>query len=95
MMEQRTEQADALREQAIERLKKKRELKAHLLAYVLINGFLVGVWAATGAPFFWPMFPMFGWGIGIVFHTWDTYGRPPTEEQIRREAQAIAGPRAQ
>jgi hypothetical protein len=74
-----------LREGAIARLRKKRELGAHLLAYVLVNGFLVAIWAMTGAGFFWPAFPVFGWGIGLVFHTLDVYRREPSEERIRRE----------
>jgi hypothetical protein len=51
----------------------------------MINGFLVAIWAMTGANFFWPAFPMFGWGIGLIFHAWDTFGSDPTEEQIQRE----------
>jgi hypothetical protein len=74
-----------LREQATVRLRKKSELRAHLLAYVMVNAFLLTIWALTGAGFFWPAFPLVGWGIGVVFHVWDVYQRPFTEEQIRRE----------
>lgn len=83
---------DPLYEQALARLKKKREFWSHLLAFVLVNGFLATVWALTsnGDTFFWPMFPLFGWGIGLVFHAWDAFGSEPTEEQIRREAERIA-----
>jgi 2TM domain len=85
MAEQSDGQAP-LRERALERLKKKSEFRAHLLAYVLVNAFLVVIWAVTGADFFWPVFPIAGWGIGLAFHAWDTYGdREPTEEQVRRE----------
>jgi hypothetical protein len=71
---------------AIESLKKKAEFRVHLLAYVLVNAFLVVIWAVSGRQFFWPVFPIAGWGIGIVFHAWDAY-RPKvlTEEEIRRE----------
>jgi hypothetical protein len=75
-----------LREQAIVRLRKKSEFGAHLLAYLLVNAFLVAIWAVTGAGFFWPAFPLFGWGIGVAFNAWDVYGRKPvSEDQIRRE----------
>lgn len=76
---------DEIRERAIARLKAKGEFKVHLLAYVLVNAFLVAIWAVTGAGFFWPVFPLLGWGIGIVFHAWDVYRGEPSEEQIRRE----------
>jgi 2TM domain len=41
-----TDEGD-LRERAIASLKKKREFPAHLLAYVLVNVFLVAIWAVT------------------------------------------------
>lgn len=79
-----------IREQAVERLKKKRDFKTHVLIYVTVNAFLVVIWAVTGADFFWPIFPILGWGIGIVANAWDVYGRKPiTEEEIRREADRL------
>jgi hypothetical protein len=80
-----------LREEAIVRLRRKRELGAHLLAYVLVNGFLVAIWAVSGAGFFWPVFPVLGWGIGVVFHVWDVYRGEPSEDQIRREITRMHG----
>ena len=58
------------------RLRKKREFGGHLVAYIMVNTLLVVVWGVTGAGFFWPLFPLMGWGIGVVFHAWDTFGRP-------------------
>jgi uncharacterized membrane protein len=89
-MNDRTDQ-ERLRELAVERIEKKREFHAHLLAYVLVNAMLVGIWAATGAGFFWPVFPIMGWGIGLAFHAWDTYRRAePTEAQIEREMRRLS-----
>jgi 2TM domain len=85
------ENEQGLRDQAEESLKKKSEFRAHLLAYVLVNTFLVGIWVATGAGFFWPAFPIGGWGIGLAFHAWDVYAeQPPSEERIRREMDRLA-----
>jgi hypothetical protein len=82
----RTEADQELRERAVERLRKKSEFRAHLLSYVLVNGFLVIIWAITGASFFWPVFPIAGWGIGLAFHAWDVYRTQEySEEQIQRE----------
>jgi hypothetical protein len=78
-----------LRDQAITRLRKRSELRAHLLAYVLVNAFLLMVWAMTGSGFFWPVFPMLAWGIGLVFHAWDIYRPPFSEQQIQREMKRI------
>jgi len=74
-----------LREQATIRLRKKSEFREHLLAYVLCNAFLLMIWALTGTGFFWPAFLLLGWGIGLVFHAWDVYRQPFSEERIRRE----------
>jgi hypothetical protein len=76
-----------LRELTIVRLRKRRELQAHLLAYVLVNLLLNGIWFVTNpGGFYWPMFPMLGWGIGVAFHVWDVYSpEVPSEERIGRE----------
>ena len=82
-----------LRDQAIQSLKKKRDFRTHLLTYVLVNGMLVVIWAVTGADFFWPIFPIVGWGIGVLLNAWDVYGRKPiTEEEIRREQDRLRRP---
>jgi uncharacterized ion transporter superfamily protein YfcC len=83
---------EAVREQAIESLKKKRDFKTHLLMYVLVNAMLVVIWAVTDSGFFWPIFVIGGWGIGVVANAWDVYGRRPiTEDEIRRESDRIRG----
>lgn len=56
----------------------------HALAYVLVNAMLVVSWAVTsqGAPtfdgrsnaYFWPVWPMLGWGVGLAMHGYGAYG---------------------
>src|SRR5215467_12875250 len=77
----------ASRDRAVTQLKKRRDFYGHLLVYVLVNTFLVVIWAVTGAHgFFWPVFPIVGWGIGVVMNAWDVFWRPPiTEHDIQRE----------
>jgi len=84
--EMSTPESEELRERAVKRLKKKSDFRVHLLIYLLFNAFLVVVWAMTGASFFWPIFPIAGWGIGVVANAWDAYSRDmPTESQISQE----------
>lgn len=82
---------DVLRERAIKRLKKRRDFSGHLLVYVLVNTFLVVIWAMTDPDgFFWPVFPIVGWGIGVVMNAWDVYRNDEfDEEQIRREIERL------
>jgi len=77
----------APRDRAVAQLKKRRDFRGHLLVYVLVNTFLVVIWAVIGVHgFFWPVFPIVGWGIGVVMNAWDVYWRPQiTEADIRRE----------
>lgn len=80
-----------LRALAVASLHKKRGFRTHLTAYVLVNGLLIIVWLATaisagdGAWFPWPVFPLFGWGIGLAFHARAAYGSGITEAAIRQE----------
>lgn len=74
-----------LRERAEKRLRARRDLLAHALAYVLVNVFLSALWLLSDWGFFWPIFPIFGWGIGLAFHAWDVYAPEASEEQIRAE----------
>jgi predicted membrane channel-forming protein YqfA (hemolysin III family) len=76
-----------LREAAVQRLKKKRDLFAHLLVYTLFNASFVVIWALTGSHgFFWPVFLIVFWGIGVVMNAYDVYRRDQfSEASIRRE----------
>lgn len=82
-----------LRERAINRLKKRRDLQGHLLVYVLVNTFLVVIWWMTSGTdsFFWPVFPIVGWGIGVVMNIYDVYFADDFgEDDIRREMEHLA-----
>ncbi len=44
----------------------------HLFFYLSVNGLLIMLWLLswqyTGLTFFWPFYPLFGWGFGLGFH---------------------------
>jgi hypothetical protein len=76
------------REAARRRVQTRRDFVSHIAAYVVVNVFLVGVWAFTGAGYFWPAWVIGGWGAGLVLHAWDAFlRRPLTEEDIDAELQ--------
>lgn len=51
------------------------------------------IWlATTPGGFYWPMFPIFGWAIGIMFRALDTYSPAmPAKEKIEREMHPNSG----
>jgi hypothetical protein len=81
------------RDQAMQQLKKRRDFRGHVLIYVLVNAFLVAIWALTSDHgFFWPLFVIGAWGIGLVMNAWDVYWRRDiTEEDIQREVERGSG----
>jgi hypothetical protein len=85
---------EGLREQAIRRVKKRRDLHTHAFAYLIINSLVWGVWAIIGATshtwFPWPLWVTLGWGIGLAFNAWDVYFRRPISEgEIRTEVDRL------
>jgi class 3 adenylate cyclase len=43
-------------------------VRVHATTYALVNLMLIGIWAASGGGYFWPIWPMLGWGIGLGCH---------------------------
>lgn len=72
---------------AIRRIRAKRAFWVHLTVYILVNTFLVFVWATTAGDSFWPVWPMFGWGIGLAAHAATVFLAPMdvSDERIERE----------
>ncbi len=79
------ETSDA-REAAVKRLKAKSDFKRSLIAYVLVNSFLVVIWALGDGGAFWPIWPIAGWGLALALQAWNAYGaKPLSEADIRKE----------
>lgn len=75
-----------VRRAAVTRLEAKREFWGHLFVYFAVNALLVVVWLTTNnGGYFWPIWPMAGWGIGIAVHAFETFRRPIDEAAIKRE----------
>lgn len=85
---------EALREQALQRLKKRRDFKAHLFVYALVNAVVWGIWLVIAANSHswwpWPIFVTLFWGIGLATNAWEVYVRKPiTEEEVQREIEHL------
>lgn len=70
MPEQLTD--EEIRRIATSRVRQKKGFFIHLTVYIAVNVFLVIIWAITsvqaGYTFPWFIFPLVGWGIGLLFH---------------------------
>ena len=86
-----TAESEQLRERAIKRLKKRRDFVGHLIVYTLVNAFVVLIWLlSTPRGFFWPVFPIAGWGIAVVLNAWDVWhGDEFSPAEIDREVQRL------
>jgi hypothetical protein len=74
------------RVQARKRVERKRKFWGDLVAYVVINAFLIGVWVVDGRGYFWPGWVLGGWGVFLMLDVWNVFFRPPvTEDDIERE----------
>jgi hypothetical protein len=46
----------------------------HARSYVLVNVLLIVIWlVTTPGGYFWPFWPLLGWGIGLVAHAMATF----------------------
>ena len=74
---------------------KRAGFKRHLTTYVIVNSFLWFIWWMGSGGHLWPLYPMFGWGIGLAFNYFDAYGNDKNThaekeyERLRKE-QGIA-----
>lgn len=102
MDDTRTEPADevlasspeGLRDQALRRVKKRRDLHTHAFAYLTVNVLVWGIWAiivaTSGSWFPWPLFMTLGWGVGLALNPWVVhFRRPITEAELQREIERL------
>ena len=72
--------------------REKRKFAGDVVAYLVINAFLVGVWAVTGFGYFWPGWVLAAWGVFLLLDAWNLYYRKPiTENDIERELRGSGG----
>ena len=63
-----------LRRLAIRRADMKLAFRSHVLAYAVVNAGLVVIYMMTSfGDYFWPIWPMLGWGIGVGAHAASVY----------------------
>jgi hypothetical protein len=58
----------AFREREARKILRRRVFWLHASIYLAVNAALVAVWALVGGGYPWFVFPILGWGIGVVAH---------------------------
>jgi hypothetical protein len=69
----------------VRRIKQRRELQTHAVVYLIVNLALIAIWAVTWQGFFWPVFSLAGWGVGLAIHAWVVLGKSMEEDEIAEE----------
>jgi len=83
---------EELRKIARESAEKKVEFLTHLVIYIAVNILLIVIWTVTTGTnsFPWFIFPLFGWGIGLIAHFIEAFrGRAYTERLAEKEYQKL------
>jgi len=62
---------------AVEKVEKIKAFYANLISYLGVNTFLVIVNYNTGWNHKWFIYPLIGWGIGLLFHYFEAFGNYP------------------
>lgn len=78
---------------AYKRAKRRAEEMAsywrHLTSYLIVIGALVVINVITWGGYFWAIWPAMGWGIGLLFHTVNTFGPHMDKDWQERKAREL------
>ncbi len=79
---------DSARQQAIHRLHQRRGFFNYVTGAVIISILMVLIWFLSGRGYFWPIWVMGGFLIGVIFYGVNNMmNKPLTEDQIQQEMQ--------
>jgi hypothetical protein len=63
-------------ESARKRVKKKKEFYKHMGSFIMVNIFLFLLNIFTSPGHFWFIYPLLGWGMGLMGHYFEVFGFP-------------------
>jgi eukaryotic-like serine/threonine-protein kinase len=67
----------------------RQSVKIHLTVYLLVNALLIGIWAAGGGGYFWPVWSILGWGIAVALHAAPVLAGVGSRQSQRSEAEGL------
>lgn len=79
---------------ALKQAKREAAFYRNLLAFVLVNSFLVALNLFTSPSHFWAFYPIAGWGLGLAFQAAETFGKRNGAGWVERRTQELMGAEA-
>ncbi len=70
---------------ARKRIERRWKLQGDVVAYLVINAFLIVVWAVTGRGYFWPAWVLCGWAVFLFLDLLSFLHGPVTQADIDAE----------
>jgi class 3 adenylate cyclase len=71
-----------------------QSFKIHAAVYVPINVLLSGIWAAAGGGYFWPVWSILGWGVGLACHAAPLLARSGFRQRATKAQRRAEEPRS-
>jgi len=82
----------AFREREARQILRRRAFLLHAAVFAAVNVMLFVIWVLAGGGFPWFLFPLMGWGIGLVAHGASAYlMASPADIVLEREQRRMAG----
>jgi hypothetical protein len=69
---------------ARKRVKARRKLYSHILSWVIMSAFFILLNLFT-SNYFWAIFPILGWGIGVAFHGIQVFSEEWEDKEVDKE----------
>jgi signal transduction histidine kinase len=69
--------------------RRRRLLRLRLAALGIVAGVLLSIWALTGAPSLWPVWPLLGIGLVASLDSWFVLSNPPLRRSEAADAEAL------
>ncbi|MEL6390425.1 MAG: 2TM domain-containing protein [Bacteroidota bacterium] len=73
---------------AKERVRKRRKFYSHAMSWVVMSVFFILLNLAT-SDFFWAIFPILGWGLGVAFHAISIFSYEWEDTEVDREYERL------
>jgi len=80
--------AQELYRHARERVKKRKKFYSHVVTWVVMSVFFILLNLVT-TDYFWAIFPILGWGIGVAFHGIQVFTNEWEDAEIDREYERL------